>query len=56
MGKAAKSDYLQAHLPRLQKAEGGTARAALLYNEFIVYNIKQIQMKYVVVCELEHLE
>jgi poly [ADP-ribose] polymerase len=52
MGKAKESSYLEKHLPRLKKAEGG-ANPALLYNEFIVYDVSQIKMKYVVLCELE---
>jgi poly [ADP-ribose] polymerase len=53
MGEAGDSEYMKANFARLQKAEGGKARAALLYNEYIVYDVSQIQMKYVVVCELE---
>eukprot|EP00962_Isochrysis_galbana_P036302 scaffold12524_cov103-Isochrysis_galbana.AAC.4 len=52
MGKAKESNYLEKHLARLKKAEAG-ANPALLYNEYIVYDVRQIKMKYVVLCELE---
>jgi poly [ADP-ribose] polymerase len=52
MGKAQESSYLAQHLTRLMEAEGG-ANPALLYNEYIVYDVRQIKMKYVVLCELE---
>ena len=52
MGKAAANPFLDANLDRL-KAEGAGKRPELLYNEFIVYDTKQVEMKYVVVCNLD---
>eukprot|EP00967_Tisochrysis_lutea_P077797 scaffold105707_cov25-Tisochrysis_lutea.AAC.3 len=54
MGKSGESRYLKEHFDRLRRQEGGRAKAALLYNEYIVYDVRQIRMKYVVVCELDY--
>ena len=35
------------------KGEGGGKRSELLYNEFIVYDTKQIKAKYVVVVDFD---
>jgi hypothetical protein len=34
-------------------ANGAGKRSELLYNEFIVYDTRQIRMKYVVVCDMD---
>ena len=52
MGAAGPSEYLKEHLERI-KAEGGGNKAELLYNEFIVYDTKQVRAKYVVVVDFD---
>ena len=54
MGQGGPNQYLADHLERI-KGEGGGARSELLYNEFIVYDTKQIHCKYVVVVDFEFL-
>ena len=51
LGKAGPNEYLTSNLERLQ-SEGAGRRSELLYNEFIVYDTKQIEMKYVVVVDM----
>ena len=53
MGAAAPNAYLTEHMDRI-KGEGGGGRAELLYNEFIVYDVKQVRAKYVVVVDFEY--
>ena len=55
MGKAMPNAYLEQNLERL-KAENRAKAPALLYNEFIVYDVRQIRMKYVVVVDLDFKE
>ena len=52
MGKAAESGYLKSNLERLKQAEG-TDQATLLYNEYVVYDVRQVKAKYVVVVKLD---
>jgi hypothetical protein len=54
MGPAAPHAFLESNLDRL-KSEGAGNRSELLYNEFIVYDTKQVRAKYVVVVEFEFL-
>jgi poly [ADP-ribose] polymerase len=53
MGKCGPNAYLAEHEARLRKAEA--AAPALMYNEFIVYDVTQVKMKYVVVCDLQFI-
>ena len=55
MGKAMPNAYLEQNLERL-KAENRVKAPALLYNEFIVYDVRQVRMKYVVVVDLDFQE
>ena len=50
MGVGVENAYLTDNLERI-KAEGGGKRPELQYNEFIVYDTKQIMAKYVVVAD-----
>lgn len=52
MGQGADNEYLNAHVDELI-ANGAGKRKELLYNEFIVYDVSQIQMAYVVVCDVD---
>ena len=52
MGKGGPNQYLEANLERLKEAEGVRA-PGLMYNEFIVYDTAQIEMKYVVVFDMD---
>jgi len=52
MGVAGENAYLKENLDALI-AGGAGKRMELLYNEFIVYDTKQVHMKYVVVCEMD---
>ena len=52
MGAIKEHAYLTDNLERL-KAEGAGRRSELLYNEFIVYDTKQVQAKYVVVADVD---
>ena len=54
MGKPEKNAYLAEHAERIT-SEGGGARSELLYDEFIVYDTKQIRAKYVVVVDFDFL-
>ena len=47
MGVAGDSEYLASHLDRMKAEQGGRA-PSLLYNEFIVYDVKQVLSKFVV--------
>mmetsp|Transcript_4619 Transcript_4619/g.13637 ORF Transcript_4619/g.13637 Transcript_4619/m.13637 type:complete len:378 (-) Transcript_4619:678-1811(-) len=51
MGKSVPNAYLEANLDRL-KLENRARAPALLYNEFIVYDVAQVRMRYVVVLDL----
>ena len=51
MGVGVENAYLTDNLERI-KAEGGGKRPELQYNEFIVYDTKQIMAKYVVVADV----
>ena len=51
MGPGVESAYLAEHMDRI-KAEGGGKRSELQYNEFIVYDTKQIMTNYVVVADV----
>ena len=53
-GKGVPSQYLADNLDRI-KSEGGGGRSELLYNEFIVYDTKQVRTQYVVVVDFEFL-
>ena len=55
MGKGGPNEYLEANLERLKEAEGARA-PGLMYNEFIVYDTAQIEMKYVVVFDMDFLD
>ncbi len=52
MGKGGPNEYLESNLERLKEAEGARA-PGLMYNEFIVYDTAQIEMKYVVVFDMD---
>ena len=52
MGKGGPNEYLETNLERLKEAEGARA-PGLMYNEFIVYDTEQIEMKYVVVFDMD---
>ena len=52
MGKGVKSAYLEERVEQLA-AQGAKKRPELLYNEFIVYDTKQVRIKYVVVCDVD---
>ena len=52
LGEKGKNQYLEDNLERI-KEEGGGKRSELLYNEFIVYDTKQVMAKYVVVVDFE---
>ena len=52
MGKGGPNKYLEDNVERLKQVEG-TRAPALQYNEFIVYDTSQIEMKYVVVMEMD---
>jgi len=52
MGKATPNTYLETNLDRLKECGAGK-RSELLYNEFIVYDTKQIRMEYVVVFDVD---
>ena len=51
MGPAAPNAYLVENLDTLVAAGAGR-KSELLYNEYIVYDVSQIRMKYVVVCDM----
>jgi poly [ADP-ribose] polymerase len=51
MGPAAPNAYLVENLDSLVAAGAGR-KSELLYNEYIVYDVSQIRMKYVVVCDM----
>lgn len=51
MGKAVANSYLSENVDQLV-ANGAGKRSELLYNEFIVYDVAQIRMKYVVVMDM----
>ena len=52
MGKGGPNQYLEDNVERLKQAEG-TRAPALQYNEYIVYDTAQVEMKYVVVMEMD---
>ena len=52
MGAAGDSEYLATHLDRMKAEQGGRA-PSLLYNEFIVYDVKQVLSKFVVQVDFE---
>jgi poly [ADP-ribose] polymerase len=52
MGPAAPNAYLVENLDTLVAAGAGR-KSELLYNEYIVYDVSQIRMKYVVVCDMD---
>ena len=52
LGTGGPNKYLEDNLERLKEAEH-TRMASLQYNEFIVYDTAQIEMKYVVVCDMD---
>ena len=52
MGVAGDSEYLATHLDRMKAEQGGRA-PSLLYNEFIVYDVKQVLSKFVVQVDFE---
>merc|ERR1719498_1587201 len=52
LGPGGNNKYLEDNLERLKVADNARA-ASLMYNEFIVYDTAQIQMKYVVVCDMD---
>ena len=52
MGKGGPNESLESNLERLKEAEGARA-PGLMYNEFIVYDTAQIEMKYVVVFDMD---
>ena len=54
MGQAGVNQYLTDNLERM-KAEGAGKKSELLYNEFIVYDTKQVRTKYVVVVDVDFL-
>ena len=54
MGQSGHNQYLDDNLERI-KDEGGGKRSELLYNEFIVYDTKQVKAKYVVVVDFDFL-
>ena len=54
MGVAGDSEYLATHLDRMKAEQGGRA-PSLLYNEFIVYDTKQIKQKYVLQVRFKYL-
>ena len=52
MGAAAPNQYLTDEIERI-KADGGGKRSELLYNEFIVYDTRQVRCRYVVVVDFD---
>ena len=42
-------------VPMGKAKSSSVQNGSLLYNEFIVYDVAQVKMKYVVVCELDFL-
>ena len=52
MGKGGPNQYLEDNVERLKAAEGVRA-PGLMYNEFIVYDTAQVEMKYVVVFDMD---
>ena len=49
-GVGAPNAYLEENLARLCAAEKAK-KPALLYNEYIVYELEQVRIRYVVVCD-----